>query len=104
MTEGDCQTMDSVRRDVDRDIMEELKDKNLEVSVLYWHRALKLESEGTLREVIGKKLLSDDGVHLTPSATRTAAVFLCHRLLEGGDEEWSELESEASSKRIRLSK
>ena len=55
---------------------------------------------GSLKE---KNVVSGDGVHLSVSMNRIAAVSLCHRIMEGVEEDWSETDTESTaSKRRRL--
>ena len=83
MTEEDTWVMDSVRRDVDRDIGDMLGDSDDGVTVLEWWDMLGLESDMTVRETRRLGVVCDDGVHLNERANRCAAVSLCSRL--GGD-------------------
>jgi len=102
MTEGDCLTMTSVRNDIDKDIREEIKDRKLDCNVLDWWKLLKLDGDCSVQTVREKGLVSEDGVHLSVNANRSAAVVLCHRFLEGMEEDgWSETAS-TSSKRQRM--
>ncbi len=101
MTDGDSLTLSSVRIDLDKDIREELKDRRLDVSVMEWWRLLKLDGECAVGTIKDKGIVSGDGVHLCSSMNRTAAVVLCHRFMEGAEEEWSETDS-VQSKRRRL--
>jgi hypothetical protein len=96
--------MASIRREVDREIREEVREKGLKVRVLEWWKVLKLEGEGTVSEVVDKGVVCGDGVHLTHAMNKSAAVFLCHRMLETGeDEDMSDVMSVgSSSKRSRL--
>jgi hypothetical protein len=101
MTDGDCLTMASVRRDLDRDVKDELRDKGGIIRHMDWWRLLKLDGEGTVREVASKGIVDRDGVHLTVRMNRTAAVSICHRMMEGPmEEDWSE--ASTSSKRPRM--
>jgi hypothetical protein len=102
MSEGDCLSMFSLRLDMDRDILEELRDIEVKVKVVEWWKLLKLNGEGTVNEVLTKGVVCGDGVHLTSKMNKIAAVSLCHRMLETGEEKWSEEGSVSSSKRIRL--
>jgi hypothetical protein len=40
------------------------------------------EGEGSVQEVVKKKVVGEDGVHLSHAANLFAAVSLCHRLSE----------------------
>ncbi len=102
MSEGDCLSMFSLRLDMDRDILEELRDIEVQAKVVEWWKLLKLGGEGTVKEVLSKGVVCGDGVHLTSKMNKIAAVSLCHRMLETGEERWSEEGSESSSKKIRL--
>jgi hypothetical protein len=102
MTEGDCLTTTSVRLDVDRDVREELRDRQTGIRVLEWWRLTKQTGELGVREIAEKGILSSDGVHLTTCMNKTAALYLCRRMLETGNDGWSDSESVSSSKRPRL--
>ena len=102
MGEGDSLVMASVRRDLDRDIREELREKGGRVRVVEWWQLLKMEREGTLREIVDKKVVGADGVHLSTYMNRIAAVSLCHRLLEGPEEDdiWSGTSSASKKQKM----
>jgi hypothetical protein len=59
-------------------------------------------SIGCVRELVSRKVVSADGVHLTVVMNKLSAVSLCHRLMEEEDESWVEQESVGSSKRMRM--
>jgi hypothetical protein len=102
MTQEDVWVMDSVRRDVDRDIVDMLGDGDDGVSVIEWWDILGFEKDMTVKEMQRMGFVSDDGVHLTRRANRCAAASLCIRY-RGEDERWREREQmEEQRKRRRL--
>jgi hypothetical protein len=101
MTEGDCMTASSIRRDVDADIVEELREKDWGVRIVEWWATLKLNGEGTTRDLDGLGILCEDGVHLQHRRVNVAAVHLCEVLMVVEEEEDSERGSFTSSKRLR---
>jgi hypothetical protein len=89
MTIEDVWMMDSVRRDVDKDIVEMLTDNDEGVSVLEWWDVLGLDRDMTVRETESMKIVGSDGVHLTDRANRCADASLCIRFC-GDEERWME--------------
>jgi hypothetical protein len=87
MTEDDTLVMDSVRRDVDRDIKEAMGDMSKVVHFFDWWDLVGLDGEMTVKEVKRLGIIESDGVHLTSRACRNAAVLLCNRLRAMGLEE-----------------
>jgi hypothetical protein len=87
MTEDDTLVMDSVRRDVDRDIKEAMGDMSKVVHFLDWWDLVGLDSDTTVKEVKRLGIIDSDGVHLTSRACRNAALLLCNRLRAMGLEE-----------------
>ncbi len=105
MTDNDTVIMDNIRRDVDRDIIDSLRDMDRKIRVLEWWDVLGLEGDKTVSEVKRMRLVEDDGVHLTVRANRCAAVSLCIRVREKEIEsEYEERKSHTGSviKRPRL--
>jgi hypothetical protein len=89
MTSEDVWMMDSVRRDVDKDITELLLDNDEGVSVIEWWDILGFDRDMTVKETLGMKIVSSDGVHLTDRANKCAAASLCIRFC-GAVEGWME--------------
>jgi hypothetical protein len=89
MTIEDVWMTDSVRRDVDKDIVEMLTDNDEGVSVLEWWDILGLERDMTVRETENMKIVGPDGVHLTDRANRCAAFSLFNRFC-GDEGRWME--------------
>jgi hypothetical protein len=87
MTEDDTLVMDSVRRDVDRDIKEAMGDMSKVVHFFDWWDLVGLDGDMTVKEVKRLGIIESDGVHLTSRACRNAAVLLCNRLRVMGLEE-----------------
>jgi hypothetical protein len=82
MTENDTVVMDNLRRDVDRDIVDTLRDLGKNIRVLDWWDLLGLDQDKTVADVKRMKLVENDGVHLAVRANRCAAVSMCIRLRE----------------------
>ncbi len=85
MTCEDVWMMDSVRRDVDKDIIELLMDNDEGVSVIEWWDVLGFDGDMTVRETLGMRIVGSDGVHLTDRANKCAASSLCTRFCGDGD-------------------
>jgi hypothetical protein len=79
MTQEDVWVMDSVRRDVDRDIVDMLGDGDDGVSVIEWWDVLGFDKDMTVKEMQRMGFVGEDGVHLTCRANRCAAASLCIR-------------------------
>ncbi len=86
MTENDIVVMDNLRRDVDRDIVDTLRDMGKNIRVLEWWDLLGLDNDKTVAEVKKMKLVENDGVHLSARANRCAAVSMCIRMREDENE------------------
>jgi hypothetical protein len=82
MRTADVIGLDSVRRDVDRDVIEMFHDTDQDVKIIHWWDVLGLEQDKTVGEVRALKVIEGDGVHLTTRANRNAAVLLCRRIRE----------------------
>jgi hypothetical protein len=98
--------LDSVRRDVDRDVVELLHDLDKDIKVVQWWDLLGLDKDKTVNEVRMLRLIESDGVHLTSRANRNAAVNLCRRVRElvwiAGRDFDAELEEDGDGKRRRI--
>ena len=81
ITEDDVHTINGFRRAVDVDIVEEL-DEVEGVSVVQWWELMGWDDEGGVVSWRKKGIVGSDGVHLSMSANRFAAVSLCYRLAE----------------------
>ncbi len=106
MRTSDIVGLDSVRRDVDRDVVEMLHDLEQDVKVVQWWDLLGLDKDKTVGEVRALRVIEGDGVHLTARANRNAAVLLCRRIREmvvrAGREFEMEEEEGAEGKRRRI--
>jgi hypothetical protein len=80
MTGEDVVVMDSVRRDVDRDIVDMLSDMGGQVKVVEWWELVGQLRDLTVTETRTKGIVDSDGVHLSEWANRHAAQVLCDRL------------------------
>jgi hypothetical protein len=90
MTIEDVWMTDSVRRDVDKDIVEMLTDNDEGVSVLEWWDILGFERDMTVKETENMRIVGMDGVHLTDRANRCAAFSLFNRIT-GDEGRWMEM-------------
>jgi hypothetical protein len=82
MTDADTWTVDSVRRDVDRDVKEVISEGGRNTRFLEWWDLLGLEGDASVTDIRRMGIIDADGVHLTTHACRNAAVVLCNRLNE----------------------
>ena len=80
MTGEDVVVMDSVRRDVDWDIVDMLSDMGGQVKVVEWWELVGQLRDLTVTETRTKGIVDSDGVHLSDWANRHAAQVLCDRL------------------------
>jgi hypothetical protein len=92
MRTADIIGLDSVRRDMDRDVVELLQDLNKDIKVVHWWDLLGLDKDKTVNEVRMLRVIEGDGVHLTSRANRNAAVNLCR---------WSGLRNRSGGRRRR---
>ena len=81
MTENDVIVADGIRREVDRDVRESLREVDGMVTVMEWWDLLGLAGDTTAREVQRMGIIGKDGVHLSVKANRVAAGSLCTRLM-----------------------
>jgi len=81
MTAEDPQVINSCRKELDKEIMSKFVGEKLSVTVVDWFELLGWSCEHTLKDIVGKKIISADNVHLSAVANRSAAVFLCSRML-----------------------
>jgi hypothetical protein len=68
MTDNDIVIVDNLRRDVDRDIVDTLRDADRRIRILEWWDILGLDSDKPAMDVKRMRLVEDDGVHLTSRA------------------------------------
>jgi hypothetical protein len=106
MRTSDIVGLDSVRRDVDRDVIEMFHDLEQDVKVVQWWDLLGLDQDKTVGEVRALRVIEGDGVHLTERANRNAAVLLCRRIREmvvrASREFETEEEEEGAGKRRKM--
>jgi hypothetical protein len=106
MTMMDMVGLDSVRRDVDRDVIEMMVDNDKEFRVVEWWDLLGLDKDHSVTEVRKMRVIEADGVHLTLRANRNAAVSLCRRVREllSQEEKEDEVSATGDHKRRRIEK
>ncbi len=106
MKTSDTVGLDSVRRDVDRDVIEMLHDWDKDVKVVQWWDLLGLDTDKNVNEVRALRVIEGVAVHLTARANRNAAVLLCRSIREmvfsvGRDFEM-DVEEDGAGKRRRI--
>jgi hypothetical protein len=84
MTDEDVWLLDGLRRDVNREIKDELTDRKLGVDVVDWWVLLGESDDLTITDIRKRDFLDSDNVHLKKRANILAADILCTRLLERG--------------------
>jgi hypothetical protein len=82
MAEEDVWLLDGLRRDVNKEIVDGLKDKQTDIKIMEWWKLLGAKEELTLSELSRMDCVDDDNVHLRKSVNRSAAEILCRRILE----------------------
>jgi hypothetical protein len=100
MTDEDVWLLDGLRRDVNREIRDELTERGLKVEVVEWWTLLGEGDDLTISDIRKREFLDTDNVHLKKRANNLAAGILCSRLLvrEGTSGEGAD----SSGKRRRL--
>jgi hypothetical protein len=96
MSGEDPLVINNSRKELDREVENLLLRVGEDVKIVHWFETLGMSAEPQLREIVDKKVVSGDGVHLSVEANRSAAVYLCRRFLVG------ELEDFPEGKRRRL--
>lgn len=97
MTDEDVLTMCSNRRELNKDITDEMTDAVEKTRHIPWYVQLGYDEDMAAGEVKTKNIVQTDGIHLTPKANRFAAVFLCRRLAIGELISWG-----GPEKRLRM--
>jgi hypothetical protein len=73
---------DGIRRDIDKDIVDGIREQDRTASILQWWEVIGMDKDMTVEETRDMRVVDSDWVHLTSKANRNAAVFICKRLLE----------------------
>jgi hypothetical protein len=81
MTKDDVVVIDGIRRDVDKDIVDGIREQDRTASIMQWWEVIGLDKDMTAEETSDMKVVDHDGVHLTSKANGNAALFICDRLL-----------------------
>jgi hypothetical protein len=76
MTRDDVVVMDLIRREVDKDVVDSLREQEGTVMVLQWWDVLGPDNDMTRKTGV----IAKDGVHLTEKANRNVAISLCSRI------------------------
>jgi hypothetical protein len=82
MTDEDVWLLDGLRRDVNREISDELTDRKLCVDIVEWWTLLGESDDLTITDIRKRDFLDNDNVHLKKRANTLAAEILCTRILE----------------------
>jgi hypothetical protein len=82
MMKDDVVVIDGIRRDVDKDIVDGIREQDRTAAIIQWWEAIGLDKDMTAEETCDMKVVDHDGVHLTSKANGNAALFICDRLLE----------------------
>jgi hypothetical protein len=81
MTDEDVWLLDGLRRDVNREIRDEVTERGLKVEVVEWWTLLGEGDDLTISDIRKRNFLDSDNVHLKKCANNLAAGMLCSRLL-----------------------
>ncbi len=73
MTDEDVWLLDGVRRDVNKDIVDRLSDRDVKIETVDWWTLLGVREEMTLSEIRRLNCVDDDNVHLRWKANKDAA-------------------------------
>ncbi len=82
MTEEDVWLLDGLRRDVNREIRDEVTDRKLKVEIVEWWSLMGEKDDLTISDIRRRDFLDIDNVHLKKRANSLAAEVLCTRFLE----------------------
>ncbi len=88
MTRDDVVVADGIRRDMDKDIVEGIREQYRTASVLQWWEVIGMDKDMTVEETRHMGVVDRDGEHLTPKANRNAAVIICNRDWSRKRREW----------------
>ncbi len=80
LSKNDVVVMNSIRKDVDRDVMETGREQDGSVNFLKWWEVLGFENDMTPEKTKRMGIVDKDGVHLTDLANRKAAGYFCLRV------------------------
>jgi hypothetical protein len=99
MTDEDVWLLDGVRRDVNKDIVDNVTGRGMGVETVEWWTLLGAREELTLTELRRMECVDKDNVHLTTRMNKNAADILCHRVFES---KLMDRKSESAGKRRKL--
>jgi hypothetical protein len=100
MTEEDMWLLDSLRRDVNREIRDELVDRKLNVENVEWWMLIGEKDDLTITDIRRRDFLDADNVHLKKRANTLAAEVLCTRFLAREGVSGSGLDSSGKRRRV----
>jgi hypothetical protein len=87
MTELDAQVINTVRLDMEDDILDEVRRGGESVVVVKWWVALGLDREPSLEWIRSRKVVSGDCVHMSSNLAGQIAAVVYRRLLDGQRED-----------------
>jgi hypothetical protein len=100
MTEEDVWLLDGLRRDVNREIKDEVTDRRLNVEIIEWWTLMGEKEDLTISDVRKRDFLDSDNVHLKKRANNLAAGVLCTRFLEREGASGSGVETTGKRRRV----
>jgi hypothetical protein len=100
MTDEDVWLLDGLRRDVNREIKDELTDRKLDVDIVDWWMLMGESDDLNITDIRKRDFLDSDNVHLKKRANTLAADVLCTRFLGRGGT--SECGTVATGKRRKV--
>ncbi len=80
MTRDDVVVMDLIRREVDKDVVDSLREQEGMVTALQCRDVLGLDNDMTSEETRKTGVIGKHGVHLTEKVNRNVAISLCSRI------------------------
>jgi hypothetical protein len=82
MTEEDVWLLDGIRRDVNRETKDGVRESGYDVDIVDWWTLIGARNEMTVNEIRRARIVDMDNVHLTSSSNRNAASVLLFRIVE----------------------
>jgi hypothetical protein len=109
MCEDDPLVINNSRKELDREVENQLLRGGIDVKVVHWYEMLGMNAEPQLKEIIEKRVVSEDGVHLSIESNKSAAVFCavgfwkrkCWSFPRGSADDCSEWDKKASNENLR---
>ncbi len=82
MTKDDVVVVDGIKRDMDKDIVEGIREQDRLASIIQWWEVFGMEKDMTVEETRHVGVVDKNGVHLMSKANRNAAVLICDGMLK----------------------